>query len=322
MATLNVLVVEEEGPDREVIDEAVCALRWAADAGPFSLGLRSIARAALDRAADAAPTAARTELSAADAVVLSPRAPMNSGLHQRLAIHTELQAVRVTGRAAGRPPQVDWMFVRPAQGRRKDGSARPPSEVIDDVIATAVEESVRRRGHMAWVASALTSDDGAWFARCTAEARTRDIELSRWTPETFAATAARDPGRFDVVVSERSPGGMLTDRAAALAGAVGVAVGWIGRRGHAYQSRFVATASRRTPAHHAVGTALLSVAMLLEYTAARYGLAQTMRQALDQAYDDLGGVPNRSGAAELAPWSMGQAVIERLEENFPLRVSW
>jgi hypothetical protein len=306
MATLNVSIVEAEGLDGEVLGEAMCALQWAAEAGPFSLAVRE-----LQLGSELHP----------DAVLLGCRTTGDAELelHRALGVFAGARVIRTI--PAGLPSteprhrtrRTDWLLLRSTcEGPAAADSWARFSD--DRLLSSAADLATKRRGRIVAV-------NAAGEFRPSVSPVGGDLETRRMSATEFVAAATDDPEQFDVVV--------LEDAAAVEAGAraeLGLGPGalvssvWLGRHSPIFGT-FVEPRQCTTPAAitRAVAEAVSSVALLLEWTAARPGLANTLRESLELALDDLAAADEYRADA---PSLTGQAVLERLEERFPLCVSW
>ncbi|MBI4510299.1 MAG: 3-isopropylmalate dehydrogenase [Deltaproteobacteria bacterium] len=153
-----------------------------------------------------------------------------------------------------------------------------------------------------------------------------DVTLNHLYVDACAMQLVLDPRRFDVIVTGNLFGDILSDEAAALAGSIGLLP----------SASIGGSSSLYEPIHGSapdlVGTgkanpvgAILSVAMLLEYTLGRPDLARVVEQAVESVLDqglrtaDIAG----TGAKWVSGSEMGAAIVQqvRLAANAPTWVA-
>jgi 3-isopropylmalate dehydrogenase len=148
-----------------------------------------------------------------------------------------------------------------------------------------------------------------------------DVQLEHALVDSFAMALIQDPRRYDVVVTENLFGDILTDLAAVLAGSLGVLPsaslrpGGFGRRFGLYEpihgsAPAIAGRNEANP----VG-AILSIALMLEWSLGRPAAAQRVRDAV-RAVQDAGTLTTDLAAGEPATTdAVTAAVITHLEQT-------
>lgn len=339
MATLNVLVLEGDGPGPEVIAEAVSILRWAAMAGPFSLHVEHarIGGASLEDAG-VPITAATLELARqSDAVLLGPvGGPRWSDLEPE---QRPERAVRELQDAIG--AYCNLRSAAPGRSHpflaSRDVAVVRPLDVIplDDTrhvyptVRKAFELARERRGLLARTRSSAARDP-VWRAACQElahrypEVRVHEdaspglAELLRTRPDAFDVilTDPRDDAPADAVWTEP---GMEPLRPTAT----------FGTRTTIYEPL---PSHGRAPGKHDGRSfaALVSAGMLLQHSAHRAGLAREVWRAVDAIASRRAPGPLHAelpaegllAHGDTPPWVIGQAVLDRLEATVTPCVSW
>lgn len=278
MTTLNILAINCAIDDSEVLGEAISVLHWAADAGPMGLQLQ---RAELDEGAPVS-AALHRDATRADAVLIGNCDPTADTRFSAICTDFGIYATVEHESEA----QSDAVVVR---------AERAPS-CLRHAAEQAFHGAERRQ-------RTLTAVGGS------------SLERSRQWAESMADVATRFP---KVVASplgspaKRARGAdvVLIDAAAEpRVGRYYGARGWLGTRGALY--------SCAVPPGAGVGTrvaaAMRSAAMLLEFSATRFGLAESIRHAIDEVQPQ-------------SPWAsageMGQAVFDTLGKRFRPCVGW
>jgi isocitrate/isopropylmalate dehydrogenase len=331
MATLNVWIVENEGSTAPGIDEALSILRWAADAGPFSLAIErtSFAPSTTEDSTRLAQRAMR-----ADAIWIDPRAfarpEFAQGLRRAVGVEAHLRAVKLDPAWIEASPlqariatEVDLALLR---AERQDAGAKrfdlfdAPLPTLQRFAKTACDIAARRSGRLTRLQSHPAGADESLWSHVLAEAaRQAGIAMQATPTERFTAQLLADPRAFDVVIAEDRLGAMVIDQAAVMAGPHELAPSaYIGRRGILYEP---GTRNAADDPIADVCAAILTMSMMLELSAARFGLAHTVRESLGRVLGDVG-KRRQHRAAGLPPWQVGQAVIEHLEAGFRMCASF
>jgi 3-isopropylmalate dehydrogenase len=329
MATLNLWVVEEEGSTGQSIHEALSILRWAADTGPFSLGVERIAIGP-STTEDFNRLAQRT--TRADATFVDPkvlaRAEFAQTLRQAIGVEAHLRSLKLDPAWIETSPLqpeiascVDLTLLR--ADRHDAGANRfdlfdAPLPTLQRFAKTAIEIAGRRTGRVTRLRSnPQTMDDSLWTRVLHDTARQSGIEIDTCPTERFTARLLTQPQAFDVVVAEDRFGALITEQAVALAGPHELAPStWIGRRGNLYEP-----GSEPSDPIADVCASILTMTMLLELSASRFGLATTVRRSLGRVLGELE-QRRHTGADSLSAWQVGQAVLEQLEAGFRLCASF
>ncbi|MEM7154690.1 MAG: hypothetical protein AAF799_17710 [Myxococcota bacterium] len=287
MTTLNILVINCATRDSEVVDEAISVFRWAADAGPLGLEVRSVDLDATGRVPDSVCAAALH----ADAVLLGSWEPVMarrfSALRESLGVFATVQH---QPKAAGQ----DVVVVRGTPG------ATPMR--LRRTVEQAFHIAERRERTLAYAASPVPQREEIW-AEVLADLTPRfpKVCVESHNPSKLFRRLEGHPADLDVVVTDLAIDGEPPRRSGPLA--------WLGQGGAMYAPAAVNS--------DGVGAKLIaamrSAAMLLEYSAARYGLAESIRQAVDDVLP---------GAKRAPAGQMGQAVLDTLEARFEPCAGW
>lgn len=311
MPTLNLLVLEGDGPGPDLVAETVSILRWAAMTGPFSLNLEyAPMRAATGSRGPSLDLAVTTLAAQSDAVLVGPFEPGASvlaPLHERIDADCTLSAAIVASREGSFLPEAGVGLLTGASGPRDAGQAAR-------ILAKAFELAAERRGRLAYVPSEGAVTPRAWndWGPPLAE-RFPGVVASVHPPEQLLARAARDPSQFDVVLGEPELEASLRALGCDPGAAPRVT---FGRRTAVYELGAVSGGSR---GQHVA--ALLCASMVLQHSAGRSGLAREVWSAVSVVAGEPRMPPPAMPSAE-PPCILGQAVLDRLEETVIPCVSW
>jgi 3-isopropylmalate dehydrogenase len=226
------------------------------------------------------------------------------------------RAASISASRAGwrRRPPARAAASTPMSTRRTRSSASPASPSPSRAPARAADQ--RGQGQC----------DGGW--RAVAEHRDRlhsdefrDVELDHMLADTCALMLSRDPARFDVILTDNLFGDVLSDAAAALTGSLGMlpsaslsAPGVDGRRRALYEPVHGAAPDIAGKGVANPLAAILSVAMLLRWTAGAEEAAQGVEAAVAAALADGVRTPDIAlpGEPTVGTEAMGEAVLARL----------
>lgn len=329
MATLNVTVIEGRGMGPQILDEALSVLRWAAEAGPFSLSLE-FASEQPDNDFESSLRRGDMDAVLLDSQARASRGAMLETLHEATGVFGHLRSVKA---------DPAWLYASPLQPKIASAvdllmlDAMPPAsgdpsvdawtlDAIDRVTKSAAEFARRRSGRITRLRSFPASPLESLWSRALHEAAAEyDVDVDHCPAESFTARLLADPSRFDIVVAEDRIGAFVADQVTALTGFPQSSPDvWLGRRANIYRPRIQAGES--TDLDTNMCAAMHSIAMLLEHSAARFGLAETLRSTLTRVFTESSPPMAKAGKEGRSAWHVGQAVIERLEEGFPLRASY
>jgi 3-isopropylmalate dehydrogenase len=322
---VRVVSVPGDGIGPEVMREAVAAL--AVVASDVVVEEHPLGAAAIEALGDPLPVSTLEACLASEAVLmgavganhawqekLNPEEGMFR-LRRELDVYANLRPF-----AHG---DVDLMIVRElvgglyfgARGTRADGTVYDTCEYhpaqVERVLRRGFEIAAARRGRLTSVDKAnVLATSRMW--RATADrlaAEYPDVTLEHLLVDTAALHLVRDPGRFDVIVTENTFGDILSDVAAAVAGGLETAASAsIGdRRPGLFEpvhgtAPDIAGSGRANPA-----AMLLSAALMLRYGLGRDDEARTLETAVHQTSAAI-----RDGQT-LSTRQFGDAVVERLQ---------
>jgi 3-isopropylmalate dehydrogenase len=225
------------------------------------------------------------------------------------------------GLYAGEPRGIDQL----SHGQRRGVNTHIYTEdQIARVARFAFALARSRRGRLTSVDKANVMEAGAlWREVVTAlhHDEFRDVETDHLLADTAALRLARDPRRFDVILTDNLFGDILSDAACALSGSLGMMPA-------ASLSPPAPDGRRRAlfePVHGAAPDiagrgianplgAILAVAQLLRWTARAEAAAAAVEQAVSAALADGARCTDIAlpGEALLGTVAMGDAVLERL----------
>ena len=118
-------------------------------------------------------------------------------------------------------PQRRWTSAR---GRQAVDTLRYSEKEIERVLRTGFELARMRRKHLTSVDKANILESGRLWRQIATELTTEysDVRIEHVLVDTAAMRLVRDPGSFDVIVTENMFGDILTDEAAVLGGSMGM----------------------------------------------------------------------------------------------------
>lgn len=348
----RVAVLAGDGIGPEVTREAIKVL--AAADRRFGLGLTfveaSIGGAAIDAAGSALPDETLALCRTSQAVLLGavggPRwdhLPTDArperallDLRRALAVYANLRPVRLLAPGfSPLQPQVvtgtDLVIVRELTGGLYFGTPRGRS--IDDAIDTLrytreeIARVVRVALHLARTRrQRLTSVDKAnvletsrlWREVVEEERRAYpDVAVQHMLVDTCAMQLVRAPATFDVIVTENMFGDILSDEAAGVAGSLGLLPSAsIGDHAPFLYEPVHGTApdiAGRAIANPA--GAILSAAMLLQYSCDHRSAAAAVEAAVAQVLDDGVRTPDLGGSASTS--EMGDRIAAAVAAGEP-----
>jgi 3-isopropylmalate dehydrogenase len=327
---VKVVCLEGDGIGPEVMREAIRALR----ALPVDLELeeRSFGGPAIRQTGDPFPPATRDACLGADAVLL---AAVGSPEFEHAAVRPEQGLLRIRKElgvfANLRPVRadgVDLLIVRELsgglyygrKGRLTDGTAfdtceYSPAQV--ERIARRAFDYARRRQKRVTLADkhGVLETSALWrevVARVAADYP--DVAVDSMLVDNAAMQLVRDPGRFDVLLTENTFGDILSDVAAAATGGVGLAPSAsLGDAGPGIFEPVHGSAPDIAGRGIANPAAMLrSAVLMLEYGLGLTREAQVLADAVDAALEDSP-TADLGGSATTA--AFGDAVVARLERQ-------
>jgi 3-isopropylmalate dehydrogenase len=238
---MRVVCLPGDGIGPEVMTEAVRALLVLAP--ETQLEERQIGTLAIAESGDPLPADTLAACKASDAVLmgavgapdyswgddLNPEEGMFR-LRRELDVYANLRPFK-------RDDGVDALIVRElvgglyfgARGTRDDGTVFDTCEYhpdeVERVLRSAFELARERRGRLTSVDKAnVMATSRMWRATANRVAGDYpDVQVDHLLADTAAMHLARDPGRFDVMVTENTFGDILSDVAAAVCGGLEVA---------------------------------------------------------------------------------------------------
>ena len=239
-------------------------------------------------------------------------------LRRELGVFANLRPVRDDG--------VDVMIVRELsgglyygrQGRRTtDGMAFDTCEYhpwqIERIARRAFELARGRRGHLTPGGQTRRSRDVEAVARGCRQVATDypDVEVDTMLVDNAAMQLVRDPGRFDVLLTENTFGDILSDVAAVATGGVGLAPSAsLADSGPGIFEPIHGSAPDIAGRGSANPAGMLrSAVLMLEHGLQRTDLARLLDAAVDTALGSAR-TPDRGGTATTA--SFGDAVVAAL----------
>lgn len=193
------------------------------------------------------------------------------------------------------------------------------------VLEFAFELARRRRGRVTSVDKAnVLNTSRLWREVASAYAREHpEVELEHALVDSFAMALIQEPTRYDVVVTENLFGDILTDLAGVLSGSLGVLPSASLRPGSGLR-RF----GLYEPIHGSAPTiagqdvanptgAMLSVALMLEWSLGRPGAATVVRRAVRATLDagELTADLAPAGGVPLGTAAFTAAVVARIAEQ-------
>jgi len=234
---------------------------------------------------------------------------------------------------------VDILIVRELTGGLYYGEPKGPTETMDvrgavdtmvysepeieRIARTAFEAAMQRKRRLCSVDKAnILACSQLWREVVTAVGRDYpDVELSHLYVDNCAMQLIRNPGSFDVIVTENTFGDILSDEASMLAGSMGMLPSaCLGDEGVTpfYEpihgsAPDIAGQDKANPI-----AAILTAAMMLRYSFDARQAALALERAVDSALQDgfrtsdIAG-PVGSGRAPVSCSEMGNAIIERLK---------
>ncbi len=188
-------------------------------------------------------------------------------------------------------PKERWNTSR---GRRGVDTMRYTEQEIERILRVGFELARKRRGFLTSVDKANVLATSRLWREMAMEMTLEysDVTVEHMLVDTASMQLVRNPGRFDVIVTENTFGDILTDEASVLAGSMGMlpsaSLAGVPRSG----GRRRRTKGLYEPIHGSApdiagqGIAnpiamILSVAMLLRYSLALEGEAQAVERAVD-----------------------------------------
>lgn len=288
MSTFECLVVESAAHDQPIVEEAVGVLQWAAQAGPFAAQVR-VER--VDPNA-ALPGPLRSAARRANAVMLAGFEPQ-PGRRIQAALRHAIDAY-ASVRHVGRDGSQESVIVAAPSGTTAPRLGR--------VLAEAFFMAERRGRSLAYAPSPAPARAQMWQEAIeTMQARFRWVCAEPVTANRATALAA--DGAVDVLVTD-----MPLDEVSSERSLSPTCTAWLGTAGAVYvpQPAGDDVASR-------LAAALRCVATVIEHSAARYGLAESIRRATAETLRE----PADEGAG-----SMGQAVLDHLHAGFRPCAGW
>jgi len=237
--TRTITVIPGDGIGAEVIPAAVAALQ-ALDL-PLAFRYAEAGFGTFERDGEALPAATIAACAASDAVLFgatgSPmtrvpgyRSPILA-LRRRFDLYANLRPALGVG--------IDLLVVREnteglysGRERLEDGGATAIAERVitarasERIARIACEQARRRRGRLTVVHKAnVLKETCGLFRRAALEvaAGYPDLAVDELLVDAAAMWLARDPGRFDVIVTTNLFGDILSDLAAGMAGGLGLA---------------------------------------------------------------------------------------------------
>lgn len=298
MTTLNILVINCAAHDLEIVEEAVSMFRWAAEAGPLELEVASVEVDANRPLTESVHAAAWQ----ADAVLLGGWVPTMerwlAALRESLGVHAAIQHVPSAD-------AQDVVLVQAMAGATRAGLHR----TLDDAFQIAD----RRERGLFYAASSIPTGEQAWHdAVAQLAPRFPRVAVEARSPTQVLADLRQRPHQLGVVVTDLELGATGFTGGAEAGGAPTRPRAWLGRRGAIYVPA-PSSAAIAAGVRDRLTAAMRSAAMLLEYSAARFGLAESIRRAID---DVLPKEPHAPAG------QMGQAVLETLEARFEPCAGW
>ena len=323
----TVVALGGDGIGPEVMREAIRALgalpvEIAIDQRPFGgTGIRECG--------DPLPAATLGACLAADAVLL---AAVGSPEYERAAVRPEqglLRLRRELGVFANLRPVrddgVDVMIVRELsgglyygrKGRTTDGMAFDTCEYhpwqIERIARRAFELARGRRRHLTLADKHGVLETSRLWREVVDEVATDypDVEVDTMLVDNAAMQLVRDPGRFDVLLTENTFGDILSDVAAVATGGVGLAPSAsLADSGPGIFEPIHGSAPDIAGRGSANPAGMLrSAVLMLEHGLQRADLARLLDAAVDTALGSAR-TPDRGGTATTA--SFGDAVVAAL----------
>ena len=323
----TVVALGGDGIGPEVMREAIRALgalpvEIAIDQRPFGgTGIRECG--------DPLPAATLGACLAADAVLL---AAVGSPEYERAAVRPEqglLRLRRELGVFANLRPVrddgVDVMIVRELsgglyygrKGRTTDGMAFDTCEYhpwqIERIARRAFELARGRRRHLTLADKHGVLETSRLWREVVDEVATDypDVEVDTMLVDNAAMQLVRDPGRFDVLLTENTFGDILSDVAAVATGGVGLAPSAsLADSGPGIFEPIHGSAPDIAGQGSANPAGMLrSAVLMLEHGLQRTDLARLLDAAVDTALGSAR-TPDRGGTATTA--SFGDAVVAAL----------
>jgi 3-isopropylmalate dehydrogenase len=340
--TRRIAVLPGDGVGPEVVAEAVRVLQKtgiAFEFKNFSVGVEQYRQSG-----DPLPDAVLEEIKTYDAILLGamgmPDVRWPSGvemtpqidLREKLDLYCGLRPIYLfhavdsplRGHRAG---EIDFMLVREStEGlfSARHSSLGDHMNTAEDrmlitrkgaerVIRSAFEQARQRRGHLTLVDKANVLPSMAFFRKVFDEIARQypDIKTNRVYVDACALYLVRNPGAFDVMVTENMFGDILSDLAAALVGGMGMAPSAdIGDRYAVFQpSHGSAPDIAGKGIANPVAT-ILSAAMMLDWFATEETskAAESIRRAVRDVFADPGARTCDMGG-KMTCAEMGSAVL-------------
>ena len=323
----TVVCLGGDGIGPEVMREAVRAL--AVLPAEIAIDQRSFGGPGIRECGDPLPPATLGACLAADAVLL---AAVGSPEYERAAVRPEqglLRLRRELGVFANLRPvregSVDVMIVRELsgglyygrKGRTTDGMAFDTCEYhpwqIERIARRAFELARSRRGYLTLVDKHGVLETSRLWREVVDEVATEypDVDVDAMLVDNAAMQLVRDPGRFDVLLTENTFGDILSDIAAVATGGVGLAPSAsLADSGPGIFEPIHGSAPDIAGRGSANPAGMLrSAVLMLEHGLQRTDLAQLLDGAVDTALGSTR-TPDRGGAATTAEF--GDAVVAAL----------
>ena len=323
----TVVSLAGDGIGPEVMREAIRAL--GALPAEIAIDQRPFGGPGIRECGDPLPAATLGACLAADAVLL---AAVGSPEYERAAVRPEqglLRLRRELGVFANLRPVrdggVDVMIVRELsgglyygrKGRTTDGMAFDTCEYhpwqIERIARRAFELARGRRGHLTLADKHGVLETSRLWREVVDEVATEypDVEVDAMLVDNAAMQLVRDPGRFDVLLTENTFGDILSDVAAVATGGVGLAPSAsLADSGPGIFEPIHGSAPDIAGQGSANPAGMLrSAVLMLEHGLQRTDLAQLLDAAVDTALASTR-TPDRGGTATTA--SFGDAVVAAL----------
>ena len=228
-------------------------------------------------------------------VSVVPALAASSPLKPEIVAGVDLLVVReLTGGIYFGKPSRRWTSRR---GRAAVDTLRYREDEIERVVRLAFELALGRRGKLASVDKSNVLQSSRLWREITDEVREDfpEVELEHVLVDAMAMHLIKDPGRFDVIVTENMFGDILTDEASVLPGSIGLlpSASLSAKPGSAPATRYglyepihgsapdIAGAGRANPAG-----AILSAAMLLRWSLGLHEAAAAIEGAVADAIAD------------------------------------
>jgi 3-isopropylmalate dehydrogenase len=350
--TYRIALLPGDGIGPEVVNEAVKVLRAVESSLPgASFEFTEYAAGAAEhlRSGDPFPESTFERSRDADAILLgamglpSVRTPggveiaPQLDLRERLELYAGLRPIRLfhsshtplKGYEAG---QLDLLIVREnTEGAFWSRKQQTPPEVdtVEDQIhisrrgsericRAAFREATRRRGKVTLVDKSNVLPSMAFFRRIFDEISEEfnEIESERIYIDAAALYLVKQPGRFDVIVTENLFGDILSDLAAGLVGGMGMAPSAdIGEKHAVFQPSHGSAPDIAGQGMANPVAAILSTVMMLDWLGAETQRGATLiQEAVQTVLADSGNRTHDLGGS-LSTTEMGDAIVAAIKSS-------